>query len=394
MSASVSMPLGGVQVGSYDSYEQAQAAVDYLSDEKFAVENVTIIGSDLRMIETVTGRLTLGRAIAAGAAGGAWWGLFVGLLLLYNLCFMPTLGLANALAFSHIADQERDFPRIRVFGTVGWIVAGLFVSFALVYVARGPAEATPYPVYTAAIASLVLGAYSFTLPHTPPRGAGTRATFRGIAGIDALRALGSRSFHVFVLCSFLLCIPLAAYYNFTQLYLGAVGVRQIAAVQTLGQVSEVAFMLLMPFFFRRLGVKWMLLVGMGAWVLRYALFAAGAPDAVVWMVVAGILLHGICYDFFFVTGQIWVDKQSTPEVRAQAQGFLVLVTYGVGMLIGAQVAGAVYNSFLQPGASTLALDEWQRFWWLPAGFALAVAMLFAALFRDHTRAAPAAESQP
>ena len=319
---------------------------------------------------------------------------FILLLLLFNLCFMPTLGLSNSLAFTHIADQERDFPRIRVYGTVGWIVAGLFVSFVLSSATKGPAEATPYPVYTAAIASLVLGAYSFTLPHTPPRGAGTRATFRGIAGIDAMRALGSRSFYVFVLCSFLLCIPLAAYYNFTQLFLGAVGVRQIAATQTLGQVSEVAFMLLMPFFFRRLGVKWMLLVGMAAWVLRYALFALGAPDAVTWMVIGGIVLHGICYDFFFVTGQIWVDKQSTPEVRAQAQGFLVLVTYGVGMLIGAQVAGAVYNSFLRPGASTLTLDEWQRFWWMPAGFALAVALLFAALFRGDVEARRATTSQP
>ena len=308
--------------------------------------------------------------------------LFIGLLLLFNLFFMPTLGLSNSLAFTHIRDQEKEFPRIRVFGTVGWIVAGLFVSFILSRFVDGPAEATALPLYTTAVASLVLGLYSFTLPHTPPQGAGGRATFRGISGIDALSALGSRSFYVFVLCAFLLSIPLAAYYNFTQLYLGAVGVRQIAATQTLGQVSEVAFMLLMPFFFRRLGIKWMLLVGMAAWVLRYALFAMGAPDAVVWMVIVGILLHGICYDFFFVTGQIYVDKKSTPAIRAQAQGFLVLITYGVGMLIGAQVAGAVYNSFLRGGAETLSLAQWREFWWIPAGFSLGVALLFALLFRD------------
>ncbi len=307
--------------------------------------------------------------------------LFVSLLLLYNLCFMPTLGLSNALAFSHIRDQEREFPRVRVFGTIGWIAAGLFVSFVLSRFVTGPAEATPLPIYTTAVASVLLGIYSFTLPHTPPQGAGTRATVQSIAGIDALRALGSRPFYVFVLCSFLICIPLAAYYNFTQLYLAAVGVRQIAATQTLGQVSEVGFMLLMPFFFRRLGVKWMILVGMAAWVVRYALFALGAPDAVIWMVVLGIALHGICYDFFFVTGQIYVDKKSTAAIRGQAQGLLVLVTYGVGMLIGAQIAGAVYNRFLA-GGQTLALAQWQQFWWLPAGFALGVFALFALLFRD------------
>jgi nucleoside transporter len=315
--------------------------------------------------------------------------LFIGLLLVYNLCFMPTLGLANSLAFSHITDQEREFPRVRVFGTIGWIVAGLFVSFVLSRFAGGPAEATALPLYTTAIASIVLGLYSFTLPHTPPQGAGQRASVRGILGLDALKTLGSRPFYVFVLCSFLICIPLAAYYNFTQLYLGAVGVRQIAATQTLGQVSEVGFMLLMPFMFRRLGVKWMILVGMAAWVARYALFAVGAPNAVIWMVVLGIALHGICYDFFFVTGQIYVDKKSTPAIRGQAQGFLVFITYGVGMLIGAQVAGAAYNSFLRNGAETLSLAQWQQFWWLPAAFALGVFVLFALLFHD--RVSDAAE---
>jgi nucleoside transporter len=308
--------------------------------------------------------------------------LFIGLLLLYNLFFMPTLGLSNSLAFSHITDQEREFPRVRVWGTIGWIVAGLFVSFVLSRFVSGPAEATALPLYTTAVASLLLGVYSFTLPHTPPQGAGKRATVRGIVGLDALQTLGSRSFYVFVLCSFLLCIPLAAYYNFTQLYLETVGVERIAATQTLGQMSEFLFMLLMPLMFRRLGVKWMLLLGMAAWVLRYALFALGAPNAVVWMVVLGIVLHGICYDFFFVTGQIYVDKKSTPAIRGQAQGFLVFITYGVGMLIGAQVAGSVYNSFLRGGAQTLSLAQWPQFWWLPSGFALAVLVLFALLFHD------------
>ena len=186
---------------------------------------------------------------------------------------------------------------------------------------------------------------------------------------------------MFIISSLLISIPLAAYYNFTQTYLGAAGFTRIAGTQTLGQMSEVLFMLLMPFFFARLGVKWMLLVGMGAWVVRYALFALGAPDAVTWMILGGILLHGICYDFFFVTGQIYVDKKSAPGIRGQAQGFLVLVTYGVGMLIGAQAAGNVFNRFLA-GGEALTLEQWQSFWWIPAVFAVVVMVLFGLLFDD------------
>ena len=323
------------------------------------------------------------------------WVVFVLLLLAYNLCFMPTLGLANSLAFHHIEDQEKQFPVIRVFGTVGWIVAGLFISFVLRRFVAGVPEQTPMPVYTAATASIILGLFCFTLPHTPPRARGQAVSARSITGIDALSQLGSRPFYVFLVASFLLCIPLAAYYNFTQTYLANAGVKSIAATQTLGQMSEVIFMLLMPMFFVRLGVKKMLIVGMGAWVLRYVLFALAAPDAVFWMIVGGILLHGICYDFFFVTGQIYVDKKSTPAIRGQAQGFLVLITYGVGMLIGAQIAGNVFNRFLA-GADALTLAQWQRFWYLPAGFAAAVLVIFALLFRDEGRAsrAPATIAEP
>ena len=307
---------------------------------------------------------------------------FILLLLLYNLCYMPTLGLSNSLAFHHIENQEKQFPVIRVFGTVGWIVAGLFISFVLGRLVTGaPPEQTALPIYTAATASAILGIFSFTLPHTPPRAAGQQVSVRSIVGLDALAQLGSRPFYVFLAASFLLCIPLAAYYNFTQTFLSNSGVQNIAATQTLGQMSEVIFMLLMPFFFVRLGVKKMLLVGMAAWVLRYVLFALAAPAAVFWMIVAGILLHGICYDFFFVTGQIYVDKKSTPQVRGQAQGFLVLVTYGVGMLIGAQVAGRVFNGFLA-GATQLTPEQWKNVWMLPAGFAAAVLVLFALFFRD------------
>jgi nucleoside transporter len=309
--------------------------------------------------------------------------MFITLLLLYNLCYMPTLGLVNSLAFHHIDDQEQQFPLIRVFGTIGWIAAGLFISFVLGALVAAVPERTALPLYTTAVASVLLGLYSFTLPHTPPPAAGQRVSLRSIVGLDALGQLGGRPFYVFIAASLLLCIPLAAYYNFTQIFLGDAGVTNIAATQTLGQMSEVVFMLLMPFFFIRLGVKKMLMVGMAAWVLRYLLFAMAAPSAVFWLIVGGILLHGICYDFFFVTGQIYVDKKSSPAVRGQAQGFLVLVTYGVGMLIGAQVAGNVYNRFLGE-APTLGLDQWSQFWLLPAAFAAVVLVFFALAFRDRT----------
>jgi nucleoside transporter len=308
---------------------------------------------------------------------------FVLLLLLYNLCFMPTLGLANSIAFHNIVDQEKHFPLIRVFGTIGWIAAGLFVSFALKLFMTGDSlpEQTSLPLYAAAVTSLLLGLYSFSLPHTPPPAAGEKVSARSILGVDALKALGSRPFYVFLGASLLICIPLAAYYNFTQLFLEATGFQNIAGTQTFGQMSEVIFMLLMPVFFVRLGVKWMLVAGMGAWVLRYGLFAMAAPNEVTWMIITGIVLHGICYDFFFVTGQIYVDKKSTPAIRGQAQGMLVLVTYGLGMLIGAQAAGNLYNRFLG-SAGALTLDQWRQFWFVPAAFAAVVMVGFALLFKD------------
>jgi nucleoside transporter len=322
--------------------------------------------------------------------------VFVLLLLLYNLCFMPTLGLANSIAFHNIADQEKTFPLIRVFGTIGWIVAGLFVSLVLRWFVAGETlpEQTPLPLYAAAVTSLILGLYSFSLPHTPPPAAGVKVSARSIIGLDALKALGSRPFYVFLGASLLISIPLAAYYNFTQLFLEATGFQRIAGTQTLGQMSEVIFMLLMPLFFARLGVKWMLVAGMGAWVLRYALFAVAAPDEVFWMIILGVLLHGICYDFFFVTGQVYVDKKSTPAIRGQAQGMLVLVTYGLGMLIGAQAAGNLFNTFLGE-ATALTLGQWRQFWFVPAGFAAVIMVGFALAFNDRvdrSKAAAAAET--
>ena len=308
--------------------------------------------------------------------------VFILLLLAYNLCYMPTMGLANTICFYKMTNQEKQFPLIRVFGTLGWIVAGLIISFALGRWAGGlKAEETAMPLYMTAAASLLLGLYSFTLPNTPPPAAGKKVSARAIIGVDAFKQLGSPTFYIFLAASFLICIPLAAYYNFTQIFLQSAKYSHIAATQTLGQVSETLFMILMPLFFARLGVKWMLAAGMLAWVLRYSLFALGAPELVDWMILTGIALHGICYDFFFVTGQIYVDTKATPEIRAQAQGLIVFVTYGIGMLVGAQIAGWVYNGFLKD-ADALTLQQWQSFWWIPAIFAGAVLVLFIALFHE------------
>ncbi len=307
--------------------------------------------------------------------------LFIVLLLVYNLCYMPTISLGNTVAFHHITDQEKQFPVIRVFGTLGWIAAGLLISFVLVAFVGDVPERTAAPLQMAAVASILLGLYSFTLPNTPPPARGEKVSVRSIFGIDAFKALGSRSFYVFLAASILICIPLAAYYNFTQLFLEVAAFENIAGTQTIGQMSEAVFMVLMPFFFARLGVKWMLGVGMGAWVLRYLLFAFGAPAAVTWMIIGGIALHGLAYDFFFVTGQIYVDKKATAKVRGQAQGLIVLATYGVGLAIGAQVAGNIYNAFLS-GRESLPLEEWFGFWLWPAALAAVIMIFFVMFFKD------------
>lgn len=346
--------------------------VGFIADRYFATEKV------LGTLHITGGIIMFATPLATGAPL-----IFILMLFAYNLCYMPTISLANTLAFSNIEDQEKEFPVIRVFGTVGWIVAGLVVSFVLgSFVAEGlRPEQTAMPLYLTAAASIVLGFYSFTLPHTPPPAAGQNVSIRAVIGIDAFKTLSNPSFNIFLISSLLISIPLATYFNFTQIFLEVTGFENIAATQTIGQMSEVVFMLLMPFFFVRLGVKWMLGVGMFAWVLRYALFALGAPDTVTWMILAGIALHGVCYDFFFVTGQIYVDMKANKKIRGQSQGLIVILTYGVGMLIGAQLAGLTYNSFLGD-ASVLSLDQWYNFWWIPAIFAGAVMIFFIALFKD------------
>jgi nucleoside transporter len=312
-------------------------------------------------------------AVAPSVSHSATW--FTIVLLLHMLCYMPTLGLTNSLAFHNIEDQQKQFPVIRVFGTIGWIVANVLVSAVL------RADATEVPLYVAAVSGAALGLFSFTLPHTPPPAAGTTPTVRSVLGLDALSELASRPFFVFIFSSLLICIPLSAYYAYAPVYVNSAGLSSPAFKMSFGQMSEVLFMVAMPWFFARLGVKWMLSVGMLAWVVRYVLFAGAAPTASFWLIMAAIALHGICYDFFFVTGQIYVDKKSSSAIRGQAQGFLVLVTYGAGMLVGAQVAGWIFNAMV-PDPSILA--AWEGFWYLPAAFAGVVLLGFFVLFQDES----------
>lgn len=368
-------------------------------------------------------------AIATLAPQGAdKGGLIVWLMVAYMLCYMPTLGLGNTITFSHLPQEL--FPKARVWGTIGWIAAGLTVGIA-------GWSGSLNIFWLAAASSIALGVYSFTLPHTPPPAKGKPIDLSSLLMVDALKLLKNPPFFVFALCSMLICVPLAYYYGQTSAYLGATGFKQAASTMTLGQMSEIIFMLLIPFFFRKLGVKMMLLIGMACWVARYALFAFGAPDQVAWMLLLGVVLHGICYDFFFVTGFIYTDKKAPVEIRSQAQSLLVFLTQGLGMFFGFRMTfggkipftdtpmpntfgaygaapanhgalmenitaasggkpapgfvdsllgmfGKGYPEGVSPELVTKAMTDWKHFWLFPAGMAAAILILFAVCFRDHS----------
>jgi nucleoside transporter len=352
----------GAQIGQAYSTQAwgamlAPLAIGVIADRWFRAERL------LALLNLVGAGLMLALTRSEGFAG------FFPILLAYMLLFMPTLALANGIAFRHLPDAVRRFPRVRVWGTIGWIVAGLAISFVFAWdapaaVADGALRGT---FYLAAGASLTLAVYSLTLPATPPpRNAGNP--------LQALSMLRDKDFLAFVVASVLICIPLAFYYQHANQFLVELNVSDATAKQSLGQVSETLFMLVLPLLLHRFGIKATLLIGMTAWATRYGLFAFGQTQG--WALLVGIALHGVCYDFFFVTGQIYTERKAAPGTEIAAQGLITFATYGIGMAIGFAVAGAIVDAFALPAG-----HDWRSIWLFPAAFALVVAIGFLVAFR-------------
>jgi nucleoside transporter len=305
---------------------------------------------------------------------------FYPLLLAHTLCYMPTMALSNSVALAQMNNPGAQFPGVRVLGTIGWIAAGQLVS-------RMGWDLDVRIFHLAAASSVVLAIFSLFLPHTPPKAMGEAVSVRSILGLDALALMKDRSFAIFMMGSFLICIPLAFYYNLTGAFLADRGVKDVAATMSWGQMSEIFFMLIFPVFFARFGVKWMLVVGMACWALRYFLFA-GQGEAgetgwgTLWPAYLGVILHGVCYDFFFVTGQVYADERAGEKMRSAAQGFIAFATYGLGMFVGSYIQGQVAAAY----TSAEGVKDWAKIWTVPAYGALAVLVLFLLFFRAPKKA--------
>ncbi|MEX0844320.1 MAG: nucleoside permease [Balneolaceae bacterium] len=306
--------------------------------------------------------------------------LFYPYVLVYMILYMPTLALVNSISFRTMKDPKADFSKVRVWGTIGWIVAGLVISYVFSWdssqaISDGFLKNT---FLMAAAASGVLGLFSFTLPKTPPKiSRDEEVSIREILGLDALSMLKDRNFLIFFIASVLICIPLAFYYQNANPFLAEIGVNNPTGIMTIGQVSEVLFMLLIPFFLTRFGIKKTLLIGMLAWALRYVMFAYGNSGELFFMLIIGIALHGICYDFFFVAGQIYTDSKAGEKFKSSAQGLITLATYGVGMLIGFWAAGKI-SEYYTVGD----LHEWEMIWLIPGAFAFLVFLVYIFAFKD------------
>jgi nucleoside transporter len=299
------------------------------------------------------------------------------LMFIYCLCYFPTVSLTNSIALQHLTNAGRDFPLIRVFGTFGWIAIGVTIGHLAI-------EKTAVPFLLAAGASVVMALFSLTLPHTPPPSKGKTVHAREILGLDALVMLKRPAYAVFAVASILACIPLTFYFSFTNDYLNDLHVQNAAGKMALGQVSEVGMMLLMPFLLRRMNVRNILIMGMFAWTVRYLLLAYGNAGALVWMFYVAILLHGVCFDFFFVTGQLYTDQEAPPNLRSAAQGLITFLTYGVGMFIGSVSSGVTIDHFTHTVGDIMVRD-WRAFWLTSALSAFVVLLLIAIFFRSRSR---------
>jgi nucleoside transporter len=298
-----------------------------------------------------------------------------GLMFAYCLCYFPTLALTTSITLKNCPDARR-FPLFRVFGTLGWIVIGLIVGELKI-------EASATPFLLAAGTSVVMALFSLTLPHTPPAGRGKVITVRDILGLDALVMLKKRSYLIFAIASIFACIPLTFYFSFTNAYLNEVGVVNAAGKMTLGQASEVGMMLAMPFVFRRVSVKAILMLGLAAWSLRYGLLAYGNAGTGMWMFYLAILVHGVCYDFFFVTGQLYTDQEAPPNLRNTAQGLYTFLTYGIGMFAGSLLSGIAVD-FFTTGTPPNIVHNWTGFWLSSAAAALILFLAIAVFFGGKT----------
>ena len=370
-----SLSASGVQLGAAYSTQSwgaiiAPFIVGLIADRYFNAERV------LAVLHLAGGTLLL--ALARVTTFTA----FLPVLFAYMALYMPTLALANSISFRQLKDPAREFGPLRVWGTIGWIAAGVAISYVFNWdsptsLARGALRNT---FTMCGCASLLLGLYSFTLPKTPPAAKGqAHKRLRDVLGADALGLLAERNFLIFFLASILICIPLAFYYQHANQFLTELKVANATGKQTLGQMSEVLFMLALPVFLGRFGIKLTLLAGMLAWAVRYVLFAFGNAGSLVSLLLIGIALHGVCYDFFFVSGQIYIDSKAGPAVKSAAQGLITLATYGLGMLVGFSVAGWLTDSYALPGG-----HDWGRIWLYPAAFAVVILALFAVLFRNET----------
>lgn len=302
---------------------------------------------------------------------------FYWIILFYSLLYMPTIALSNSIAFHQMSDPGRMFPWVRVFGTVGWIISGLMIIALHI-------EGTEFTFQMAAIASLTLGIFSFFLPETPPKGKEAGASASSALGTEAFVLFKDKPYVVFFIAAVLVCIPLSFYYGFANLFLNQAGLEDAAGKMTLGQVSEAVFILAIPFLFYRIGVKNMVLIGMVAWFLRYVCFAHGDTGSNIWMLYAGIILHGICYDFFFVTGYMYTEKKAGVKIKNAAQGLFTFATYGLGMFIGTWFSGFVANHYTENGQY-----DWTSIWYVPAGIAVFVLVYFILFFREKREIKPA-----